>query len=65
MESGPALFAGAIFTIFGTLLLLWTAARVRMRVPVAAGVHPVAAAVLATIFGTAALGLGLRSLCLV
>jgi hypothetical protein len=52
MESGPAIFAGAVFALFGGALLMWTAARVRHREPVAEGVSPVASA---TVAGAAAL----------
>ncbi len=38
MESGPAIFAGAAFTLFGGALLLWTTVRVLHREPVALGV---------------------------
>ncbi|MEK8171463.1 hypothetical protein NKH77_24720 [Streptomyces sp. M19] len=40
MESGPAVFAGTAFVLFGASLLLWTVARVRLGVPVAHGVSP-------------------------
>ncbi|MGW7695579.1 hypothetical protein ACWGMA_43370 [Streptomyces asiaticus] len=59
MESGPAIFAGTAFVLFGAALLLWTAARLRQRVPVAHGVSPVASAVLSLFFGLAALGGGI------
>ena len=42
MESGPAIFAGTAFALFGAGLLLWTAARLRLRAPVAARVSPAA-----------------------
>ncbi|MTE20216.1 hypothetical protein F0L17_14080 [Streptomyces sp. TRM43335] len=58
MESGPAVFAGAAFTLFGAGLLLWTSMRVRLRAPVADGVSPLAATVLASLFGTAFLAAG-------
>ncbi|MGP3999645.1 hypothetical protein [Streptomyces sp. 8N706] len=58
MESGPAIFAGTVFALFGAALLLWTGARIRLRAPVAFGVSPVASAVLATIFGIGSLGMG-------
>ncbi|WP_370413520.1 hypothetical protein [Streptomyces fradiae] len=51
MESGPAIFAGAAFTLFGAALLLWTGVRVRQGEPVALGVAPRAAATLAVLFG--------------
>ncbi|MGP3926153.1 hypothetical protein [Streptomyces sp. 8N616] len=59
MESGPAVFAGTAFTLFGTGLLLWTGARARLRAPVAHGVSPVASAALAAFFGLASLALGI------
>ncbi|MFD8009721.1 hypothetical protein [Streptomyces sp. NPDC058955] len=59
MESGPAIFAGAAFTLFGGALLLWTTVRVRQGEPVALGVAPRAAATLAGLAGALFLGLGL------
>ncbi|GAA3065859.1 hypothetical protein GCM10017562_34910 [Streptomyces roseofulvus] len=59
MESGPAIFAGAAFTLFGGALLLWTTVRVRQGEPVALGVAPRAAAALTGLAGTLFLGLGL------
>ncbi|MFF3505295.1 hypothetical protein [Streptomyces sp. NPDC003247] len=58
MESGPAIFAGAVFALFGGGLLLWTAVRVRQRQPVAHGVSPLASATLAGIAAVVALALG-------
>ena len=58
MESGPAIFAGLVFALFGGALLLWTAVRVRHREPVAQGVNPVASATLASLAAVAALLLG-------
>jgi len=58
MESGPAIFAGTVFTLFGAGLLLWTGARVMHREPVAHGVNPVASATLATLAGAGALVVG-------
>ncbi|MCX4763888.1 hypothetical protein OG562_23565 [Streptomyces sp. NBC_01275] len=55
METGPAIFAGAVFALFGGGLLVWTAARVRHREPVAEGVSPVASATLATLAAAVAL----------
>ncbi|MFE1951792.1 MULTISPECIES: hypothetical protein [Streptomyces] len=46
MESTPAVFAGAVFALFGAGLLLWTGVRSAQGEPVAEGVRPVAAAVL-------------------
>jgi hypothetical protein len=58
MESGPAIFAGTAFTLFGSGLLLWTGLRARVRAPVASEVSPVASVVLGIVFGVASLGLG-------
>ncbi|KAB1143331.1 hypothetical protein F7R91_26465 [Streptomyces luteolifulvus] len=57
MESGPAIFAGMVFALFGGGLLVWTATRVRHREPVAHGVNPVASAALATLAAVIALAL--------
>ncbi|MEU6508773.1 hypothetical protein [Streptomyces sp. NPDC046942] len=62
MESGPAIFAGVVFALFGGALLAWTGTRVRRREPVAQGVNQVASATLATVAGTAALALGVYCL---
>ncbi|MFI7295242.1 hypothetical protein [Streptomyces sp. NPDC050121] len=58
MESGPAIFAGTVFVLFGGALLMWTGVRVRHREPVAHGVSPVASATLATVAAIVALALG-------
>ncbi|WP_306188682.1 MULTISPECIES: hypothetical protein [unclassified Streptomyces] len=58
MESGPAIFAGAVFALFGAVLLGWTAVRVRQREPVALGVHPIMAATAASVIALGALALG-------
>ncbi|HEY9374315.1 hypothetical protein [Streptomyces sp.] len=58
MESGPAIFAGAAFALFGAALLVWTGARLLHRAPVAHGVSPVAAAAFATASGVIFLALG-------
>jgi hypothetical protein len=58
MESGPAIFAGVVFALFGGGLLAWTGVRVRQRQPVAQGVSPVASATLATLVAVVALTLG-------
>ncbi|MFF8095321.1 hypothetical protein [Streptomyces sp. NPDC016675] len=58
MESGPAIFAGMVFALFGAGLLTWTATRVRHGQPVAHGVSPVASAALASVAGVIALALG-------
>jgi hypothetical protein len=55
MESAPAVFAGSVFALFGSALLLWTGVQVRNRVPVAHGAHPGASAALTTLIGAAAL----------
>ncbi|MFG2126166.1 hypothetical protein [Streptomyces sp. NPDC048710] len=57
MESGPAIFAGVVFALFGGALLVWTGARVRRGEPVAQGVSQVASATLAGAAGVTALGL--------
>ncbi|MGY5032784.1 hypothetical protein ACWC9U_18170 [Streptomyces sp. 900116325] len=58
MESGPAVFAGTAFALFGAALLVWTGARMVHRAPVAHGVSPVASTALATLFGILFLVLG-------
>ncbi|MET8570479.1 hypothetical protein [Streptomyces sp. NPDC004783] len=58
MESGPAIFAGMVFALFGGGLLVWTVARVRHGRPVALGVRPVASAALAGVAAVAALTVG-------
>ena len=58
MESGPAIFAGVVFALFGGALLAWTVARVRHREPVAHGVSPVASATLASLVSVIMLALG-------
>ncbi|MET9429829.1 hypothetical protein [Streptomyces sp. NPDC003036] len=58
MESGPAIFAGVAFTLFGAALLVWTGARVLHRAPVAYGVSPVAAVTFATCLGASFVILG-------
>lgn len=57
MESGPAIFAGLVFALFGAGLLLWTGIRVVHRAPVAHGVRTSAAATLAALAGSGALAL--------
>ncbi|MFE9442984.1 hypothetical protein ACFYO2_29240 [Streptomyces sp. NPDC006602] len=59
MESGPAIFAGMVFALFGSGLLAWTAVRVRHREPVALGVSPVASATVASLVALIALALGM------
>jgi hypothetical protein len=58
MESGPAAYAGTVFSVFGIGLLTWTAARLRRREPVAEGVNRVASAALTSLAAMAALALG-------
>ncbi|MET8801177.1 hypothetical protein [Streptomyces sp. NPDC004546] len=58
MESGPAIFAGMVFALFGGALLTWTGTRLRRREPVAHGVNQVASVALASVAGTVALALG-------
>ncbi|WP_030205947.1 hypothetical protein [Streptomyces bikiniensis] len=58
MESGPAIFAGAAFTLFGGALLLWTTVRALHRAPVAHGLSPRAAVALTSLSGAAFLVLG-------
>ncbi|MEU3347100.1 hypothetical protein ABZ723_19340 [Streptomyces sp. NPDC006700] len=58
MESGPAIFTGTVFSLFGAALLGWTAVRVRRREPIAAGLPRTAAAAVATLAAVTALTLG-------
>ncbi|CAL9301553.1 hypothetical protein [Streptomyces sp. SudanB182_2057] len=58
MESGPAIFAGAVFALFGAGLLAWTGARLWRGEPVGLGVNRIASAALAGMAGTVALALG-------
>lgn len=58
MESEPAIFAGAVFSLFGGGLLAWTVTRVRQHQPVAQGVSPVVSATLASIVAVLALAVG-------
>jgi len=55
VESGPAIFVGAVFALFGGGLLAWTATRLRRGEPVALGVNRVASATLASVAGVGAL----------
>ncbi|NBM16879.1 hypothetical protein [Streptomyces sp. GC420] len=60
MESGPAIFAGTAFALFGAGLLLWTGVRLRQGEPVAVGVRrPAVSAALATALGALSLFLGI------
>ncbi|RPE41913.1 hypothetical protein EDD90_5012 [Streptomyces sp. Ag109_O5-1] len=58
MESGPAIFAGAVFALFGGVLLVWTGIRVRRGEPVAQGVSQLASVTLASLAAMVSLGLG-------
>ncbi|GGV86833.1 hypothetical protein ABZ178_03235 [Streptomyces massasporeus] len=58
MESEPAIFAGAVFSLFGGALLAWTVTCVRRQRPIAVGVRPVASATLAGVVSVLALALG-------
>ncbi|MFJ8543845.1 hypothetical protein ACIRFH_17810 [Streptomyces sp. NPDC093586] len=58
MESGPAIFAGMVFALFGGGLLVWTVTRVRHGRPVALGVRPVASATVAGVVAVVALAAG-------
>ncbi|MER6629916.1 hypothetical protein ABT301_17020 [Streptomyces sp. NPDC000987] len=58
MESGPAIFSGVVFALFGGALLMWIVTRLRHREPVAHGVNPVASAALAGVAAVLALALG-------
>ncbi|MGW0494902.1 hypothetical protein ACWD0Z_05545 [Streptomyces sp. NPDC003007] len=58
MESEAAIFAGAVFSLFGGGLLVWTATRVRNHRPVAHGVRPVPSATLAGVVAVLALAIG-------
>jgi homoserine kinase len=58
VESGPAIFAGTVFALFGAALLGWTAVRVRHREPVALGVGRAASATVAGLLALTALTLG-------
>ncbi|MFD4786883.1 hypothetical protein ACFWN1_07375 [Streptomyces sp. NPDC058459] len=62
MESVPAVFAGAVFALFGGALAVWTTVRVYRAEPVAVGVNRVASAVFAG--ATAIVSLGLAGYCL-
>ncbi|RDG36696.1 hypothetical protein [Streptomyces corynorhini] len=59
MESGPAIFAGTTFALFGAGILLWTGARVLHGRPVALGARPKAAITVTTLSGVVFLALGL------
>lgn len=55
MESGPAVFAGTVFALFGSGLLSWTVMRRRRGEAIADGVSPVASTTLAVLSGIGAL----------
>ncbi|WP_338685370.1 hypothetical protein [Streptomyces acidiscabies] len=55
MESGPAIFAGSVFALFGGGLLVWTTVRARQRQPVAQGVGQGVAVTFATAAAVASL----------
>jgi hypothetical protein len=58
MESGPAIFVGMVFALFGGGLPAWTATRLHRRRPVADGVSRIASAALAGLAAVAALAVG-------
>ncbi|MFF0203153.1 hypothetical protein [Streptomyces sp. NPDC005017] len=58
MESGPAIFAGGVFALFGGALLVWTAVRVRHREPVADGVRQFLSAGASGVVAVTALAVG-------
>ncbi|MFE9677347.1 hypothetical protein ACFYO5_25010 [Streptomyces sp. NPDC006259] len=58
MESGPAIFAGMVFALFGGGLMVWAGVRVRQRQSVAHGVTPVASATVAALVALVALAVG-------
>ncbi|MCX4576589.1 hypothetical protein ACGFWD_22565 [Streptomyces sp. NPDC048448] len=59
MESGPAIFVGTVFALFGGALLAWTVVRLRQGEPIAVGVNRVASATVASVAGAGALALGM------
>ncbi|KAB2973989.1 hypothetical protein F8R89_19580 [Streptomyces sp. SS1-1] len=59
METGPAIFTGVVFALFGGGLSVWTVVRVRQGRPVAHGVNPVASAALAGLVSVLALITGI------
>ncbi|MFF5701986.1 hypothetical protein ACFY7H_05740 [Streptomyces sp. NPDC012794] len=58
MERGPAVFAAAVFLLFGAALLAWTGARTRHGAPVAEGARPGAAVPVAVLAGAGSVALG-------
>ncbi|MCC5032168.1 hypothetical protein DMH02_002550 [Streptomyces sp. WAC 00631] len=55
MESGPAIFAGTVFVLFGAALLVWAGTRLRSGAPVVEGVSSPLPVPLVLLFGPAAL----------
>ncbi|MFF4605903.1 hypothetical protein ACFY12_24575 [Streptomyces sp. NPDC001339] len=58
MESGPEVFAGLVFALFGAVLLVWTGICVRTGAPVADGVSRPAATGAALLAGVVFLATG-------
>ncbi|MDJ0384453.1 hypothetical protein [Streptomyces sp. G-G2] len=58
MEIGPAVFAAAVFLLFGAALLAWTGARALHRAPVAEGVRQRVAVPVALLAGGVSVALG-------
>jgi hypothetical protein len=58
MESGPAIFAGMVFCLFGGGLLVWTVTRSRQHRPVAQDVSPIASVTVAGLVAVISLALG-------
>lgn len=58
MESGPAIFAGLVFCLFGAALLVWTTTCLRQHRPIAHEVSPVAAVTVAGAVAVTAPALG-------
>ncbi|MEU2329055.1 hypothetical protein ABZ581_18530 [Streptomyces althioticus] len=58
MESGPAIYAGTVFCLFGAGLLAWTVSRARQHRPVALGVNHVASTMVAGSVALVSLALG-------
>lgn len=58
VESGPAIFTGTVFALFGAALLVWTAVRSRQRAPVALGARRAASAAATTLAAVVSLTLG-------
>ncbi|MFE0511402.1 hypothetical protein [Streptomyces sp. NPDC058964] len=62
MESGPAIFAGLVFALFGGAVMVWTATRARHREPIAHGVNQVASVTLAGLASVVSMGLAVYCL---